>query len=130
MDGKWLASRLVGDLRSRRNLSQRALGRLAGVPQPTIAEIEAGRREPSLTLLSKLAEATGQMLDVRLLPIERHSAVGTAQRLTEVLRSREDRADSALRQEDAALGSYSTLEAHYVTPSPAGSNGSSHCHLL
>ena len=58
---------------------------------------------PSLTLLSKLAEATGQMLDVRLLPIERHSAVGTAQRLTEVLRSREDRADSALRQEDAAL---------------------------
>jgi transcriptional regulator with XRE-family HTH domain len=52
----------VRDIRRRAGLSQRALAARAGVPQPTIAELEAGRREPSITLLSRLAEATGYEL--------------------------------------------------------------------
>jgi transcriptional regulator with XRE-family HTH domain len=103
MDGRWLAGRILGDVRKSRNLSQRALARIAGVPQPTIAEIERGKREPSLTLLSKLAEATGQTLDVRLVAIERHSAVGTSQRLSMILNGKGDLTSASPKQEDAAL---------------------------
>jgi hypothetical protein len=40
MDGRSVASKLVRDLRRRAGWSQRALAAAAGVPQPTIAEIE------------------------------------------------------------------------------------------
>ena len=81
MDGAWLASRVLRDLRKDRQLSQHALARLAHVPQPTISEIEAGRRDPGFTLLSRLVEATGLSLQIGLVPLERYSAVAISRRI-------------------------------------------------
>ena len=99
-----MASKFVRDLRHRAGLSQRALAAASGVPQPTIAEIERGRREPSLSLLSRLAEATGQVLTVGVEPIHPRSAVATANRVRDRLSgqagegwSNELRQDGALR---------------------------------
>jgi transcriptional regulator with XRE-family HTH domain len=40
-------------------LTQKQLGRLVGVPQPTIANFELGHRKPSDAMLGKLADALG-----------------------------------------------------------------------
>src|ERR1039458_1283370 len=103
MEGEWLASELVRDLRRQTGLSQRALARTAGVPQPTISEIEGGRREPSLTLRSKLAEATGQSLEIGLVPLERYGAVATARRIEERLRSEPEATTTDAIRTDGAL---------------------------
>jgi transcriptional regulator with XRE-family HTH domain len=103
MDGKSVSSRLVRDIRRRGGLSQRALAGRAGVPQPTIAEIEAGRREPSMTLLSRLAEATGYELKVDLQPLPPRSAVATANRIRDLLVEADGAAWSQALREDAAL---------------------------
>ena len=72
------------------------------MPQPTISEIEGGRREPSLTLLSKIIEATGQTFEIRLVPLERYGAVATARRIEERLRSKpEGHASDAIRTDGA-----------------------------
>ena len=103
MDGRSVASRLVRDLRRRGGLSQRALAAMSSVPQPTIAEIEAGRREPSITLLSRLAEATGFELELGLQPLAPRSAVATANRIRHRLSGVEYDSWSTARREDAAL---------------------------
>ena len=103
MDGKSAASRQVRDIRTRTAWSQRALATRAGVPQPTIAEIEAGRREPSITLLSRLAEAAGYELKLELAPLHPRSAVATANRVRDRLVGAEGQGWSPARREDAAL---------------------------
>lgn len=46
------------ELREARGLSQKALAKLAGVPQPTISRIESGRLpNVGLTIIEKLSEA-------------------------------------------------------------------------
>ena len=94
---------MVRDLRQSRNLSQRALARLANVPQPTISEIEGGRREPSLTLLSKLAEATGQTVEIHLVDLDRYSAVAASRRIAQRLGPGSDGSDSESLRIDGAL---------------------------
>jgi len=49
-------------------LSQSELARRAGVSQPVISAYEKGRREPGLTMLTKLVEATGHRLHVDVSP--------------------------------------------------------------
>ena len=78
VDGKAEASAILRQLRRDNDLTQRDLAAKAGVPQSTIAEVEAGQREPSLTLLSRIAESAGQSIAIRLAPLLRHSAVATA----------------------------------------------------
>ena len=56
-----LSERLVY-LRQRRNLTQAELAKAARVSQSTVAQIERGSKEPSLTTLSKIAKA----LDVHI----------------------------------------------------------------
>ncbi len=100
VDGKSAASAVVREIRRRAGLSQRALGTMAGVPQPTIAEIKAGRREPSVTLLGRLAEATGHELTLELQPLPPRGAVSTANRVRQLLGgdgSEAFREDAALR---------------------------------
>ncbi len=46
-------------LRERRNLTQADLAKAAGVSQSTIAHIENGKKDPSLSTLKKIAEALG-----------------------------------------------------------------------
>jgi len=50
--------------RRRAGLSQRALARRAGVPQPGIARIEAGAVSPGLDTLARLLEAAGVALEL------------------------------------------------------------------
>ena len=128
-----MASKLVRDLRRNAGWSQRALARAAGVPQPTVAEIEAGRREPSLSLLSRLAEATGQVVTVGLEPLHPRSAVATASRVRDRLSvpggaqwSAELRQDGALRaliDFKDALGSATVGEFESLVKTPPGPTG-------
>ena len=76
-----MASRLVRDIRRSAGWTQRVLAAESGVPQPTIAEIEGGRREPSLSLISRLVESTGQVVNLTLTPLHPRSAVATAIRI-------------------------------------------------
>ena len=46
-------------VRKERGLSQPTLAKLSGVPQPSISNIEGGRREPQQATLRKLADALG-----------------------------------------------------------------------
>jgi transcriptional regulator with XRE-family HTH domain len=56
-----LSDRLVY-LRQRRNLTQIELAKAANISQSTIAQLESGKKEPSLSTLTKLAKA----LDVHI----------------------------------------------------------------
>ena len=57
---------LIREARRRAGLSQAELARRAGVSQPVISAYESGRREPGLSMLTKLVEATGHELQVDL----------------------------------------------------------------
>lgn len=57
-----LAARLVWGARRAAGLSQRALALRSKVPQPTIAAIESGRRDPRFETLLSLIESCGQEL--------------------------------------------------------------------
>ena len=133
VDGKSVASELVRDLRRRAGWSQRALAAKAGVPQPTIAEIEGGRREPSLSFLGRLAEATGHVVTLELQPLHPRSAVATANRVRDRLSgpaggdwSPELRQDGALRAAidfKHALDSASAEDFGVLVETPPGSTG-------
>lgn len=54
--------------RRRSGLSQAELARRARVSQPVISAYESGRREPGLSMLTKLVEASGHRLQLDLVP--------------------------------------------------------------
>ena len=56
------ASRLLRRARRRAGLSQRELGRLAAIPQSTVARIELGALSPRTDTLDRLLRASGQTL--------------------------------------------------------------------
>ncbi|HVO89394.1 MAG TPA: helix-turn-helix domain-containing protein [Casimicrobiaceae bacterium] len=56
-------SRNLVSLRHARALTQEALARAAGVPRSTIANLESGQGNPSLTVLVKVANALGAPID-------------------------------------------------------------------
>ena len=103
MDGKAEASAILRQLRRDNDLTQRDLAAKAGVPQSTIAEVEAGQREPSLTLLSRIAESAGQSIAIRLAPLLRHSAVATANTIRDRLYGDASKGLSLDIREDGAL---------------------------
>lgn len=49
-------------------MSQAELARRVGVAQPVISAYETGRREPSMSMITKLVEATGHDLSLNLVP--------------------------------------------------------------
>src|SRR5947209_20522450 len=55
---------LVRQARRKAGLSQRALAKLARVPQPTIAAIETGRQDPRYRTLLRLLRASGYEVDL------------------------------------------------------------------
>jgi transcriptional regulator with XRE-family HTH domain len=63
---------LLQEARRRAGLSQQALARLAGKPQSTIAKIERGRRDPTLSTLQELVGAAGFDLRIQLVPRDEH----------------------------------------------------------
>ena len=59
--------RLVGALieaRREREMTQQKLGEVVGVRQPFIANIENGRKDPSVSMLLKILHALGKTLAV------------------------------------------------------------------
>lgn len=60
------AGSILREARTRAGLSQRALASLAGVKQPVVSRIEAGREQPSLTTLERLVSACGYRLTLSL----------------------------------------------------------------
>lgn len=67
------AAKLVLDARTRRGLSQRELAQRAKVAQSSIANIETGRRQPSVAMLEQILEAAGFQLDTGLVNTVRPS---------------------------------------------------------
>ena len=57
-----MTGRLLAYARRRAGLSQRALGRAAGVPHSTVARIELGKLSPRADTLERLLRATGRTL--------------------------------------------------------------------
>jgi DNA-binding XRE family transcriptional regulator len=103
MDGRSVSSSLLRDVRRRLGLTQRALAQISAIPQPTIAEIEAGRREPSLTLLGKIVESTGQTLEVRVVPLHPFSAVAAARTIADRLYGPNPKGLTPALRQDGAL---------------------------
>src|SRR5678815_1581554 len=56
-------ARNLASLRHARTLTQGALAKAAGVPRSTIANLESGIGNPSLTVLVKVANALGVPID-------------------------------------------------------------------
>ena len=83
----------------------RALSERSGVAQPTIAEIEAGRREPTMSLLRRIVESVGETLQVRIVSIPRFSAVATANQIAQRLFASSDLVPSPGSRKDSALRS-------------------------
>jgi len=63
MSGPWWSD-LLRRVRRQRDVSQRELAELAGLPKSTIGDIEAGRVVPLLSTLERALEAAGYHLDV------------------------------------------------------------------
>jgi len=59
-------AKMVYRIRSASGLTQSQLAQKANTTQPVIARLESGsdKRSPSLDLLSKIAEATGSVLNI------------------------------------------------------------------
>lgn len=60
------AGTVIREARRRSGLSQTELARRARVSQPVISAYESGRREPSLSMLTRLVEASGHTLTIGL----------------------------------------------------------------
>ena len=58
------------EARSRAGISQRELAQRAGVSPSTVTRIERGRMEPTFDLLTRLVEACGQELRIRIADID------------------------------------------------------------
>lgn len=56
----------VARLRIQRRLTQAQLAEMVGTQQPSIARLENGSSQPSLSFLQKIAEALNARLEVRL----------------------------------------------------------------
>jgi|SRR5690625_4324555 len=62
---------LVREARRRRDMSQRDLARAAGVPQSTVANVEANKQQPSVAMLERLLAAAGFRLEPGLVNMMR-----------------------------------------------------------
>lgn len=63
---------ILQEARRRANLTQQDLAEAADRPQSTIAKIERGRRDPTLTTLQELVRAAGFDLRLQLVPRDEH----------------------------------------------------------
>lgn len=99
-----LAWAILREARRRADLTQQGLAEAAGKPQSTIAKIERGRRDPSLTTLQELVRAAGFDLRLELVPRDDHDrqlidamlALSPDDRLTTLEDQAEDFADVAI----------------------------------
>jgi uncharacterized protein len=74
------AGTVLRDARHRAGLTQVQLAQRAGLTQSVISAYESGQRQPALSTLSTLIDATGYELDVQLRRVrqQRHALLATA----------------------------------------------------
>jgi Predicted transcriptional regulator with C-terminal CBS domains len=82
------SSTLLRQARSLRHQTQRAVAARAGIAQPTIAAIESGRRDATVSTISRLVEATGCQLAV--LPTRAPAAAAAAAAIEQALRAADE----------------------------------------
>lgn len=99
------ASGLIRTARDMADLTQAGLAELAGVTQQAISAYETGRMDPTVTTLTRLVEAAGLELRVRLVPRDYHDESLEAfmeslpaSRRAELEEQRRDRAEAARLQ--------------------------------
>lgn len=79
--GPGTAGALIKAVRRRQGLTQTELAKRAGISQPVVSAYERGRRDPTLSTLRKLVEASGERLRVDAVPAP--SEIPPAQTLDE-----------------------------------------------
>ncbi len=70
-----LAGNLLRRARAEKDLTQRELASVAGVPQSTVARIESGTQQPSLPLLARILAAVDLEPRIALAPYDSHDDV-------------------------------------------------------
>jgi transcriptional regulator with XRE-family HTH domain len=70
-----LAGNLLRRARAEKDLTQRELASMAGVPQSTVARIESGAQQPSLPLLARILAAVDLEPRIALAPYDPHDDV-------------------------------------------------------
>jgi transcriptional regulator with XRE-family HTH domain len=73
-------SAIIKAVRARTGLSQRATAEAAGTSGPTVADYEAGRKEPRLSTLSRIAAAAGLEVELRFAPSPHERALDRQRR--------------------------------------------------
>ncbi len=75
-----LAGNLLRRARAEKDLTQRELASVAGVPQSTVARIESGTQQPALPLLARILAAVDLEPRIALAPYDSHDDVLDAPR--------------------------------------------------
>jgi len=60
--------RAIVDARTAKNLTQKELSKITGINQADISKLENGTRNPTLSLLKRLAEGMGMELRIQFIP--------------------------------------------------------------
>ena len=68
LEEEFFVASLLISARARANLTQAELAERMGTSQSTIARLESGTAQPSLSTLKRLAQATGMRLKISLEP--------------------------------------------------------------
>ncbi|WHE87820.1 helix-turn-helix domain-containing protein [Lachnoanaerobaculum gingivalis] len=60
--------RAIVDARTAKNLTQKELSKITGINQADISKLENGTRNPTVSLLKRLAEGMGMELRIQFIP--------------------------------------------------------------
>ena len=60
--------RAIFDARTAQNLTQKELSKITGINQADISKLENGTRNPTVSLLKRLAEGMGMELRIQFIP--------------------------------------------------------------
>ena len=60
--------RAIVDARTAQNLTQKELSKITGINQADISKLENGTRNPTVSLLKRLAEGMGMELRIQFIP--------------------------------------------------------------
>jgi XRE family transcriptional regulator, regulator of sulfur utilization len=82
-------------LRERRKLTQQDLAERSGVPRPTLAHLESGEANPTLSVLVRVAEALATSIEELIGRVDAAVTIHSAKSLTETRRGRARRVDLA-----------------------------------
>src|SRR3954469_18875898 len=75
-------------LRERRKLTQQDLAERSGVPRPTLAHLESGEANPTLSVLVRVAEGLGTSIEELVGRVEPGGALDPSKSLTEQKRGK------------------------------------------